>query len=202
MTIADQERALANAGVSVSGDYTPVYVDRLHAAGRKAKRLEVGDLVQREACIADVRAGSRVVVASLDRIGLSPDDIGDAVGRIFRKGAAIYDAAAGVLLGPETPSPDVLAAVTSAAKRLKGQRTTPAREELDKRRQNGFKTGPVPLIHQLPPDQRAELKRDWLERLDLSQAELKKKWGLSPNTMRKEFGDRGAPRGRKPKPST
>lgn len=201
MTIAEQERALSAAGVVVVDDHAVVYVDRLHAAGRKAKRLEAGDLVQREECIADVRSGSRIVVASLDRIGLSPDDISDAVSRVLRKGAAVYDVTAGVELGPKSSAPDVLAAVAAAAKLLKGQRVGPARAELDKRRQTGFKTGPVPLIHQLPPEQQAELKRDWLERLDLSQAELKKKWGLSPNTMRKEFGDRGAPRGRKPKPS-
>lgn len=200
MTIAEQERALSDAGVVVTGDLAAVYVDRLHAVGRKAKRLEVGDLAQREECVADVRAGARIVVASLDRLGLSPDDISDVVARVLRKGAAVYDVSAGVNLGPETSASDVLAAIAAAAKRLKGQRVGPAREALDRRRQEGtVRTGPVSLVDQLPSDKRAELRRDWLENLQLSQAQLKEKWGMSPNTMRAAFGDRGAPRGRKPK---
>lgn len=199
MTVADQERALADAGVVATGDYESVYVDRLHAVGRRAKRLEVGDLAQRETCIADVCAGTRVVVASLDRIGLSSDDIVDAVERLFRKGVAVHDVAAGVTLGPDTSAADVLAAVAAAAKRLKGQRVAPAKAELVRRRQAGLKTGPVSLIDRLPPEKRDEMWRDWRENLHLSQALLKRKWGISPNTMRTAFGARGAPRGRKPR---
>ncbi|GLR79069.1 hypothetical protein GCM10007856_17430 [Azospirillum oryzae] len=149
-----------------------------------------------------MRAGARMVVASLDRIGLSHEDIAAAVARVIGKGAAVYDATAGQELGPETPTPDVLTAVAAAAKRLKGQRTAPARKELDERRKAGsVKSGPVSKIDQLPADKRDELRCDWLERLSLSQTALEKKWGMARNTMRKAFGDRGAPRGRRKKQS-
>lgn len=200
MPVTEQQRTLAAAGVEVSGAHAPVYIDRLHAAGRKAKRLEVGDLVERERCIADVRSGARLVVASLDRIGLSHADIADAVARVIAKGATVYDTSTQMELGPITASPDVLTAVAAAAKALTGQRIAPAREMLTKRRNAGtIRTGPISKVDQLPAEKREELRRDWLEHLQMSQSDLEKKWGMARNTMRKAFGDRAAPRGRRAK---
>lgn len=192
--IAHQLDALRAAGVEVDGKYAPVYVDRL--PDRRAHRTVTGDaLPNRAAVLADLRPGARLVVAGLDRLGVSAGDIRAVIDTLIDRGCSVHDAVAGATFDAETPRADLSAATLAAEALLKAERVRKARSVRAERLAAGLKAaaGGNKAWNPTP-----EAEQDWRD-LSLTQAQVAERHGVAPITLRRKFGARDAPRGRRPK---
>ncbi len=188
--------ALRAAGVTVDGAYPPVYCDRL--ADQRRHRAAGGDaLTERVRVLADLRPGARLVVASLDRLGVSAGDIRAVVDELIDRGCAVHDAAAGVTYDANTPRSSLSAATLEAERTLKAERVKKAAAVRAERIAAGVKAAVGGNKGWNPtPEEEAAAKALWND-LSLTQAEAAAAAGVAPITLRRRFGARGAPRGRR-----
>lgn len=195
-SVKDQIEALRNAGVRVDGNYAPVYVDRLPE--KRAHRPADGAALERRAAVvADVRPGGRLVVARLDRLGVSAGDIRAVMDELFDRGCVVVDVNGGAIYDAETPR-TVLSGVTLAAEAtLKAERVVKARAVRAERLAAGQKASAGGNRGWHPTKVAEDAARAAWNDLTLTQAQAAAIAGVSPITLRRRFGARGAPRGRR-----
>lgn len=152
------------------------------------------DLKSRDAIVKDIRPGSRIVVTSGDRFGVSMQDILVVLGTVTLKGAAVHDLSTGETF--EGPNVGLAAqwAVKSEAGQKRG-RMSKARDALLGRK---VKRGPKPKLVGAAKDRARELYGD----LSKSIREVSEETGISPTQLRRIFRDRENPAGSKPKTPT
>ena len=185
-TEADQSEKLLASGVAPEH----LYIDD----ATKPSYTGPDDLKARDNIVRDIRPGSRIVVTSGDRFGVSMQDIVVVLGSVVDKGAAVHDLSTGETLdGSDYP-----AAVRWAIKAEAGQKRgnmSKARQKLLGRK---VKRGPKPKLSGAAKDRARELYAD----LSKSIRDVAEETGFSPTHLRRVFGDRENPNGSKPKPPT
>ena len=193
-TVADQLAALKAAGVLERY----VYIDRMPAAEHQATRRRPSDLVEREAVLADLRSGARLVVASLSVLGLSEQDISAAVWQVLAAGASVYAPDRDLSIDVETGREIVKAEISAGAKALMRSRPIEARKALAQLVEHGaIKVGRRPAVQALPPDVQEAARRDWLTNRALSRDQVAEKYGVSAGALKNAFGNRLMPRRRR-----
>ena len=188
-----QREAIMAAANVVEGDF---YLDRLPESGPRMTRMSIASLVERARLLRDLQPGDRVVVAGMDRIGLSSNDIMTVIGKVVAAGAAVLAATTNEVIDRDTLSVAVFKAVEGANKALQQQRLGPAREALavsSTKAVSPAKRGRRPA---LPPEKRAAAEIDWKQNRDLSQSDVGKLYGVSVKALRTAFGGRGIPQRR------
>ena len=155
----------------------------------------VDALPERAAVIKDTRAGSKVVVHSLDRLGTSAGDIRAAVDKLFDKGAGVLDVTAGLVIDANTPRAVQSDAVLAAEKALRRERFKKAQEVAKERR---VKVGPKPKP--LPADLDKLARQRWHEDRGVSQKTVAAEFGRSVTWLYENYGPRGMPTRRKRNP--
>lgn len=86
-SVEEQRKALAKAGVTLDGDYPPVYIDMIEKRTRKA--LD-NPLPNRFAAINSLRHGEdKLVIYDLATLGTTENDIKDAIAATGERNAAI-----------------------------------------------------------------------------------------------------------------
>lgn len=186
-TEAEQRDKLIAAGVE--SDH--LYIDDT----RKPVRGGAADLNNRMHIVNDIRPGSRVVVTDLDRIGVSEKDIIEVVSSIMAKGAGVLDLATGDIFENLDAGQIMTGLVEKAAKaesRQKRGRMGKAREVLKSRK---IKPGPPPKLEGAA---KLAAREDYDDVTKPIRA-VAKAHGISPSTLRRLFGERGTPRGRRRK---
>lgn len=182
-TEAEQQEKLLAAGIAPEH----VYVDDT----TKSSYSGIDDLKARAAAIEDVRAGGRVVVTDMDRLGASMQDIIVTVGAISLKGAAVLDLSTGDTFEGADVGRLVKVAIEAEA-RQKRTRMNKARTVLLGRE---VRRGPKPRL-----DGAAKLRaREDFDDVTQPIRAVAEKHGISPTQLRRMFGERGTPRGRRPK---
>jgi DNA invertase Pin-like site-specific DNA recombinase len=200
MPVVQQIEMLGTAGVNVDGEHARVYVDRL--ADRRQHRAASGDaLCRRAALLSDLHPGERLVVASLDRLGVSAGDIRAIVDKVIDFGCSVHDAAVGVTYDAETPRSTLSTATLAAESLLGTERISKARTVRAERIASGARAAVGGNRGWRPTEEeRAAAKHDWLVKVDsMSQADIEAKHGVNRITLRRQFGPRGAARGRRKK---
>ncbi|KAA0584267.1 hypothetical protein HUE56_30020 (plasmid) [Azospirillum oryzae] len=193
-SVGDQLAALKAAGVLERY----VYIDRMPAGGRQATRRRPSDLVEREAVLADLRSGVRLVVASLSVIGRSEQDIGATVWQVLAAGASVYARERDLTIDVETGREIVKAEIAAAAKALMRSRPDEARKVLSKLVEGGaVKVGRRPAVQALPPEKQEAARQDWLTNRALSREQVAEKYGVSAGALKNAFGNRLMPRRRR-----
>lgn len=193
-SVADQVAALKDAGVVERC----VYTDRMPAVGQQVARRKPSDLTKREAVLADLRRGARLVVATLSVIGLSEQDIGAVVWQVLAAGCSIYAADRDFTIDAETGREIVKAEVAAAAKALMRLRPEDARRALAKLVDEGaVKVGRRPAVDALTPEMREAARQDWLNNRALSREQVAEKYGVSAGALKNAFGNRLMPRRRR-----
>lgn len=179
----EQRQRLLSFGVAPEH----IYVDD----ATKSSYRSTDDLKARESIIKDIRPGSRVVVATLDRLGASAVDIMATLGDITAKGAGVHVIDPGKTY-EGAGFGDWVQDALDADKNQKRKRMVKARGTLTDRK---VKTGPPPKL-----DGTAKLaaRQDYDDLTQPIRA-VAKKHGVSPTTLRRLFGERGTPRGRRKK---
>lgn len=195
-TVKEQQEKLRAAGIAVDEPYAPVYIDLLP---KQRRHRATGDdkLPERAKAISDLREGARLVVASFDRLGASAIDIKKAFNRIDAKNCTVFDVSAGMEYARSTPHHVVDDAAAAAETVLRRENITKARKVLKKRVEEGtitLKGGNEGW--QPDPTTDAAARKNWLEDLHLTQKMLEQKYGVGRSTLRRRYGERGAPRGR------
>jgi DNA invertase Pin-like site-specific DNA recombinase len=180
-TEAEQREKLVAAGVEPDH----LYIDD----NRKPVKGGAHDLKDRDTIIRDIRPGSRVIVTNLDRLGVSSKDIMAALGAIMAKGAAVYDLSSsktyeGVAAG------EAVADAAAAEARQKRVRVEKAREVLKTRK---VKRGPKPKLDGAAKERARDLYND----LGKPIRQVSEEVGVSPTQLRRLFGERGTPPGRR-----
>lgn len=185
-TEAEQQSKLLAAGVASEH----VYVDDT----TKPSYSGPDDLKARANIVQDIRTGSRIIVTSGDRFGVSMQDILVALGAITLKGAAVHDLSTGETFDGSDLGKAVQWAIKAEANQKRG-RMSKARAVLVGRK---VKRGPKPRL-----DGAAKLKaREDFDNVDMPLRAVAEKHGISPTQLRRLFGERGTPRGRRPKQDT
>jgi len=183
---AAQRAAILAAGVDVDH----LYIDDV----RTLTMGGAADLVERTKLLRDVAAGSRVVVFDLERIGVSTSDILTVVGAVMVKGAVVLDLASGKTYeGIEAGQLHLDAA--AAERRQKQGRMDKARKALAERK---IKPGPEPKLTGV---KRIEAEADYRD-VTQSVRAVARKHEVSTATLRRAFGDRDMPPGRRKKPTS
>ena len=193
-TVKEQMENLRSAGIAVDEPYAPVYIDLLP---KQRKHRATGDdnLPERAKAISDLREGSRLVIASFDRLGASAIDIKKAFNRVDAKNCTVFDVSAGVEYARSTPHHVVDDAAATAETVLRRENITKARKVLKQRvdegaiKMNGGNQGWSP-----DAKTKVEAKRDWLENVHITQSQMEEKYGVKRSTLRRHFGERGMPR--------
>ncbi|WP_175429785.1 recombinase family protein [Azospirillum argentinense] len=202
MPIAQQLDALRAAGVEVDGEYAPVYIDRL--PDKRKHRASTGDaLSQRAVALTDLRPGGHLVVAGIDRLGVSSADIRAVIDTLIDRGCAVHDVLAGKVYDAATSRADLSAVTLAAESKLKAERVRTARAARAKHIESGSKAAVGGNRGWQPtPKEDAAAKHDWLfEVATMSQADCEKKHGVNRITLRRRYGARGARVGRRKKQS-
>ena len=182
-TEAEQRSKLIGAGVEPHH----LYLDD----NSKPVKGGASDLKERALIIDAIRAGSRVVVTNIDRLGVSSKDILAALGAIMAKGAAVHDLSSGKTYEGVTAG-EAMADAAAAESRQKRTRIDKARAVLKTRK---IKPGPQPKL------QGAEKAKARLLYTDVTIPirTVAKEVGVSPSTLRRMFGERDTPPGRRRK---
>lgn len=198
-----QSDALRVGGIDVDAPHAPVYTDALPAK-RKHRRAEGRDgLVERKALIHDLRPGSRLVVASLDRLGVSGGDIRAVLDDLQDKGCPVLvieklpdDPTEGphTLISAETPRRLIAEWAIQAEATLKREAIRKARTVRAREIERGNKTvvGGTKAWSP-PPEVYAAARRDWKSNRNISAADVAKKYGVSKTTLIRHFKDREMP---------
>lgn len=142
-------------------------------------------------------ADNVVVVASLDRLGLTTADILGAIDAICRKGGAVLDVSTGETHRWHPNATSLVAAAARAERALMLERTAKARAA---GKEIGFEGGRPKSI--ASKEKLAEAKRLW-RNPELSAGAAAKLVGVSVRTLYRELGPRSeqlAKRGPKPHP--
>lgn len=185
-TEAEQREKLIAVGVMPDH----LYMDD----NRKPVKGGAHDLKDRDTIIKDIRPGSRVIVTNLDRLGVSSKDIMAALGAIMAKGAAVYDLSSGKTY-EGVAAGEAVADAAAAESRQKRTRIDKARGVLKTRK---IKPGPPPKLQGAEKTKAQQLYDD----VTIPIRAVAKEVGVSPSTLRRLFGERGTPRGRRRKSST
>lgn len=149
------------------------------------------DLKDREAIVKDIRSGSRVIVTDGGRFGVSMQDILVTLGAITLKGAALHDLSTGEIFDGSDLGKAVQWAINSEANQKRG-RMNRARAVLVGRK---VKRGPQSKL----VGAEKEKARAIFDDLSKSIRQVAEETGWSPSHLRRTFGERGVPRGRRPK---
>jgi DNA invertase Pin-like site-specific DNA recombinase len=186
---AEQHAAIMGAGVQHDNW---VYHDLLPKGRGHCQEAEE-TLPERRAVIRDLRPGSRLVVSSLDRLGMSGIDITTVIREVTAKECVVYavDTGKTYAIPPEVGA--VLDDSKDAEVELKRERVRKARAVRTITGATGGNKGWRP-----PPETEQAARHNWLNDLSLSQADLEKKYGVGRSTLRRKFGERGVPKGRRP----
>lgn len=196
-SVALQIDALRSAGVAVDGEHAPVYIDQLADKRTHARSSGGEGLTQRAAAIHDLRPGARLVVSSLDRLGVSGIDITAAIRKVTAKGCAVLASATG---REYTIPPDVGAVLDDAAAAeavLKAERVSKARAVRADRIAAGNKAAVGGQRAWSPTADEEAVALSYWNNFEMTQTQIAKAVGVSAITLRRRFGERGAPRGRK-----
>lgn len=182
-TEAEQRDLLLQAGVAPEH----LYVDDTTLPSHKG----VESLKARASLIHDIRAGSRMVVSSLNRLGPSMQDILLAIAAITAKGCAVHVVTSGKTYEDVLIGQTAIDAMDAEAEQKRG-RLGKARAVLAGRK---VKRGPKPKLVGAAKD----AARIDYDDVDQTIRAVAKKHGVSPTQLRRLFGERGIPRGRRPK---
>lgn len=182
-TEAEQSEKLLAAGVAPEH----LYIDD----ATKPSYTGPDSLKARDNIVRDIRSGSRIVVTSGDRFGVSMQDVVVVLGLIVDKGAAVHDLSTGETLDGS----DYTAAVRWAIKAEAGQKRTNMSKARDKLLGRKVKRGPKPKLVGAAKDRARALYGD----LSKSIREVSEETGISPTQLRRIFKDRENPVGSKPK---
>jgi DNA invertase Pin-like site-specific DNA recombinase len=182
----EQRSALMTSGVAQEH----IYVDNT----TKSSYNGADDLEARRSVINDVRSGSRVVVTHLEHLGVSVADILQVMGDIAAKGAGIHDLSTG-----KTYEGAILA---DAANDIINSQTEKKRRLMSNARKVGkkrkYKTGPKPKMVGAAKERARELYAD----LSKPIRQVAEETGFSATHLRRTFGNRETPRGRRSKQET
>jgi DNA invertase Pin-like site-specific DNA recombinase len=194
--VAQQMDALRAAGVTVDGAYPPVYCDRL--TDQRRHRAAGGEaLAERVRAVADVRPGARLVVASLDRLGVSAGDIRAVLDALIDRGCAVHDVAAGINYDANTPRAILSATTLEAERTLKAERIKKAANVRAERIAAGVKAAVGGNKGWHPTAEEEAAAHALWNDFSLTQTQVAEAVGVAPITLRRRFGARGAPRGRR-----
>lgn len=162
-----------------------VSADRLPA--RRQHRAVAGDaLEERALIIRQIDEGSRIIVPSLDRLGISAIDIARTISAIAAKGCGVVAVDTGTVYDASTPAHVILDDAAAAEATLKRERIRKAAAVKAERGVKGGRKG-----NDLPPDIEPQARRDWLENVAMSRSEVAKKYGRSMSWFDRRFGERG-----------
>lgn len=180
----EQRSVLLAAGVAPEH----IYVDDTTKSSYKS----AADLQARSSVVHDIRSGSRVVVVELQHLGVSIADLLKVIGEITAKGAGVYDVSADKIYEG--------AAVAELAHAISQSQTQKKRRLMSKARKVGrkrkFKTGPKPKLIGAAKERAREVYAD----LSKPIRQVAEETGFSATHLRRTFGNREVPTGRKPKP--
>lgn len=195
-SIDAQFDALRAAGLTVQSDGPSVFVDRLPASNALGA-VGTRPLSARTALVAALEPGGRVWVAGLDRLGVSGNDLRYALDRVIRRKCSVYDCALDALYDEATEASVLDAAVLVVTAALNSERIRKAAAQRSRRAADGDKaaTGGNPGWRPTPAEEEAA-RLDWLNPT-LTQEKVAKRHGVASITLRRRFGSRGLPRGRK-----
>lgn len=195
MPVARQIDALRAAGVAVDEKHAPVYIDRL--PDLRPHRASPTILKDRGMLVEGLRAGERVVVASLDRLGVSAGDIRRIVDAVIDRGAEVYVADTGAVYNADTPRGVLSAATIAAETALKSEKIRKAANVRRERIAAGVTAAVGGNRGWHPtPEEDASARAMWND-TSLTQAQVSAAVGVTPITLRRRFGPRGTPRGRR-----
>lgn len=177
-----QEAAVRGAGIA-RVDW--VYADRLPPK-RQHRAVAPDTLEERAAIIHDIREGSHIIVQSLDRLGISAIDIVRTISAIAAKGCGVLAVDAGRVYDASTAANVILDDAAEAEATLKRERI---RKAAAVKAARGVKGGRK--SNDLSPAIEAEARKDWLENVGMSRAEVAKKYGRSMSWFDRRYGERG-----------
>lgn len=179
--LAVQEAAVRGAGV---GRADWIYADRLPPK-RQHRAAGADTLAERAAIVRDIREG-RIIVQSLDRLGVSAIDIVRTISTVAAKGCGVVAVDTGRVYDASTPAHVILDDAASAEAVLKRERI---RKAAAVKAERGVKGGRK--SNDLPPDVELDARRDWLENVGMSRSEVAKKYGRSMSWFDRRYGERG-----------
>lgn len=182
-TEAEQRNLLLQAGVAPEH----LYVDDTTLPSHKG----VESLKARALLIRDIRAGSRMVVSSLNRLGPSMQDILLAIASITAKGCAVYSVTSAKTYADALIGEAAIDAMNAEAEQKRG-RLGKARAALAGRK---VKRGPKSKLVGATKDRAQELYND----LSKTIRQVAEETGFSPTHLRRTFGERGISTGRRKK---
>lgn len=190
-----QEAAVRAAGVTQS-DW--VYADWLPPK-QKHRAATADALDARALIIRQIHEGSRIVVPSLDRLGISAIDIVRTISTVAAKGCGVLAVDTGRVYDASTPANVILDDAADAEAALKRERI---RKAAAVKAARGVKGGPK--MKDLPPEVEPQARQDWLENVSMSRAEVAKKYSRSTSWFDRRYGERGMmdKRGRRKPAST
>ena len=161
-----------------------VYADPLPARRPRVQPPPEVRLGERERVLSDMQAGERLIVLSLDRLGVTAGDIAKVIARVGAAGAAVFVVDTLEVFDLATPALAVIDAANAAEHTLKQEGVRKGRAILAAR---PVKRGPP---RALTGDARVLAEELWHERTDLSQATVAALAGVSKRTLWREFGRR------------
>lgn len=180
--LAAQEAAVRGAGVTRAD---LVYADRLPP--KRQHRAVAGDALEKRALIIrQIHESSRIVVPSLDRLGISAIDIARTISAVAAKGCGVVAVDTGKVYDASTPAHVILDDAAAAEATLKRERIRKAAAVKAERGVKGGRKG-----NDLPPDIEPQARRDWLENVTMSRADVAKKYGRSTSWFDRRYGERG-----------
>jgi DNA invertase Pin-like site-specific DNA recombinase len=166
-----------------------LYVDDTTVSSHKG----VESLKARAALVNDIRPGSRMIVTDMDRLGASMQDILLTIAAVTAKGAAVHDLSLGETFGESAIGRATVVAIEAEARQKRG-RMSKARATLSGRK---VRRGPKPKMVGATKEKARELYAD----LSISIRQVAEETGFSPTHLRRTFGNRETPTGRRPKTS-
>ncbi len=194
-TMDAQEAAVRAAGV-IRADW--IYADRLPPK-RQHRAVASEALGERTLIVRQIHEGGRIVVPSLDRLGISAIDIVRTISTVAAKGCGVLAVDTGKVYDASTPANVILDDAAEAEAALKRERI---RKAAAVKAARGVKGGPK--MKDLPPEVEPQARQDWLENVAMSRADVAKKYGRSTSWFDRRYGERGmmSKRGRRKPAST
>lgn len=193
--MTDQEAAVRGAGIT-RADW--IYADRLPPK-RQHRAVASEALGERTLIIRQIHEGSRIIVSSLDRLGISAIDIVRTISTVAAKGCGVLAVDTGKVYDASTPANAILDDAAEAETVLKRERI---RRAAAVKAARGVKGGRK--SNDLPAEIEPQARTDWLENVAMSRAEVAKKYGRSMSWFDRRYGERGmmSKRGRRGPAST
>ncbi len=161
-----------------------VYVDTAPVK-RVHRSTGAKQLTQRQAALRDLQPGSKLIVSSLDRLGVSAGDIRHVLDILFETNRAVFCVATSQMLDATTPRLSVSENALAAEKVLKQERIKKARSVLP-----DLPAKVSARRRDLPPEQMAVAELKWRSDFALSTHDLAAEFDRSTSWFHRRFGPR------------